>query len=126
MSGDFQCKMCENAGERETRMAAMLPAAPYYCIVVGNDEWDESVIKELEKGIMPVDGGSYGGNFRGGKKGFPLKRLGARNDRGHRRSGAISGGRAVQVDARRRSEKRDVLGKLQEEMLMEQMSGMGL
>lgn len=140
ISGDFSCTLCGMAAHRETRAASVVRSAPYHCVVVGNDECDIAVIRELEKGVQPRASSrdlSFNGGFGGEKKGPPLKRLGGANDRGHRRSGEIMGLRESAGDvmrrkrdawqsAVRRREKEGVIEKLKEECLTEELDGMGL
>ncbi|KAF2447257.1 hypothetical protein P171DRAFT_519540 [Karstenula rhodostoma CBS 690.94] len=141
ISGDFSCALCGTPGLRDTRAAAVVGGPPYHCVVVGWDEGDVAVIRELEKGVQPrapPRGASFGSGFG---RGPPLKRLGAADDRGHRRSGVTVGvGVGVRESAGemrrrrrdgwqaavRRKEKEGVIGRLREEVLMEELGGMGL
>ncbi|KAL5417001.1 hypothetical protein PMIN03_001842 [Paraphaeosphaeria minitans] len=138
ISGNLSCVLCGTTGLRETRAAAVVDGAPYHCVVVGNDECDVAIVRELEKGVWPsLPSFSRGFGGKNKKKGPLLKRLGVVDDRGHRRAGAIGGVGESAGDTRRRRkdewqwaarrrEKEGVLGKLREECLMEELDGMEL
>ncbi|KAL1606698.1 hypothetical protein SLS60_004105 [Paraconiothyrium brasiliense] len=136
ISGNFSCFICGNTAHRATHPAALVPRAPYHCIVVGKDEHDIAIIQELEKGIQPQQYSRTCINLTVTNK-PPPKRLGPANDSGHRRSGTIVGLKETPGERRkrkkddwhsamRRREKEGIISKLREDNLMEELDAMGL
>lgn len=155
ISGDFSCTLCNTRAQRDAFPAFVLDRFPYSCVVVGKDNQDIMIIRELEKGVVPqlpqppLGAPRHPRGFIDRSSQGALKRLGTGNDKGLRRSGATpspvtgpaagsgvgrketSGERKRRLkdgyhSAIRRKEKEDVLEKLRKESLLEDFEATGL
>ncbi|KAF1977835.1 hypothetical protein BU23DRAFT_564699 [Bimuria novae-zelandiae CBS 107.79] len=135
LGGDFSCGLCSVIAHRESMPAAVLYEFPYACIVVGREEADIAIIRELQKGVRPSEIAPPPSriyiDLEREQKRAPVKRFGV-GERGprHRRSDAVGGEgkrwKEGRIGKMRREEKEGVLGRLREEIVLEKLEAVGL
>ncbi|KAJ4297682.1 hypothetical protein N0V90_005576 [Kalmusia sp. IMI 367209] len=138
IGGNFSCALCSTTGPRPTHPAVMLPEAPYFCIVVGKDESDIAIIKQLQQGMKPEGLMQRNFGFRAGKgagRGRGRRSMSRGSSRGvsnePRETGAQRQHRVrhAEICKQSRIEKQEVIGRLRDETLLEEwdmaMTGLG-